>query len=125
MVNDNLHHLCYFLGRALDVALCKEEVGQVKLLIAKFREDVDKYHATWYAACMDLASELGIEPSVPRWSSRNKNRPNPPSASPSEYYKLTITVPMLGEHYGNSKWVWCLLDLHCSNIVTNTNCYSL
>ena len=59
------------------------------------RKEVDVFHSQWFEEAQVLASKLNIDPSLPRLSSRPRHRANPPATSPSEYYKLIVTIPLL------------------------------
>ena len=43
----------------------------------------------------DLADKVGISESKPRTSRIQRNRANPPSIDPSDYFKKVATIPLL------------------------------
>ena len=53
------------------------------------------YHSQWYEKAVALAAKVNVKESKPRIASMQKNRDNPPSETPSEYFKKAITIPML------------------------------
>ena len=59
------------------------------------RNSVDMYHSQWYEKAVALAAKVNVKESKPRIASMQKNRDNPPSETPSEYFKKAITIPML------------------------------
>ena len=87
----------HVVGRALDIALSGELISSVKQQIATFRSNTDLYHGIWYQEVVDLAQELGVQPSIPRVAARQSLRNNVPAENADVYYKRTITIPVLGE----------------------------
>ena len=91
----------------MDIALSGELISSVKQQIATFRSNTDLYHGIWYQEVVDLAQELGVQPSIPRVAARLHRciaaslRNNVPAENADVYYKRTITIPILGEK--NSK----------------------
>ncbi len=59
------------------------------------RENVDSYHSDWFEIISAWCSEVGTVPSMLRICSRQRHRASTPASNPSEYYKRTITVPIL------------------------------
>ena len=51
----------------------------------------------WYRQAVSLAAGVDIEKSMPRIASSQNTRDNPPASNASEYFKHTITIPVL-EH---------------------------
>ena len=48
-----------------------------------------------YNKACSVAREIGIVEEMPRTTSHQKHRSNPPAATPKEYYSHTISIPML------------------------------
>ena len=68
-------------------------------MLDKFRlylRSIDRYHADWFSRASQLADRLGVEPSIPRRTARQQHRNNVPAENEEEYYKLVVTIPMLG-----------------------------
>ena len=63
-------------------------------LFANVRHDIDEYHDKWYKKTLELAKKLIIVEVVARVCSRQMLRENDPSDSSSEYYKLSLTIPL-------------------------------
>ena len=59
------------------------------------RADVDDFHNECYLKVLDLAKRLNIEEKKPRTTSRQVHRNNNPNTNPSNYFKATITIPLL------------------------------
>ena len=59
------------------------------------RNQIDYYHDKWYNQAVSLAAKVDIEESMPRIARRQTTRDNPPATDASEYYKRTITIPVL------------------------------
>ena len=57
--------------------------------------NVEKEHEKWYKVVKDLAEEVFIEETTPRTCGRQKHRANTAAKTPSEYYRRTVTQPLL------------------------------
>ena len=64
-------------------------------LVSSIRNDVDTYHDKWYQEALELANKVSITESKPRTTSRQLHRANHPSSSISDFYKFSITIPLL------------------------------
>ena len=56
---------------------------------------MDKHHNEWFAEVEKMCQSIGTTPSFPRLCVRQRHRSNVPATTPSEYYRRTITVPVL------------------------------
>ena len=63
--------------------------------VKEIRQDIDKHHATWFSESTVMAEKVGEEPRIPRRCARQIQRNNVPATTPSGYYKLAISIPML------------------------------
>ena len=96
ITNECLH---YFLG--LTRSLQQEAVSEVDTLtssLKQVRENVDSHHDEWFETVSEMCSSVGTTPSMPRTCGRQRHRANIPASTPSEYFKRTITVPIL-DHF--------------------------
>ena len=59
------------------------------------RKNLDEKHEVWFKSACDLGSEIGVVPKRPRTCAKQIQRNNVPSSSPSDYYKRTITIPIV------------------------------
>lgn len=57
--------------------------------------NIKEQHNKWYKIAKELASEVFIEEETPRLCGRHKHRANTAAKSPSEYYRRTVTQPLL------------------------------
>jgi hypothetical protein len=89
-------HVYLYLGRCIDVAYAQSQVESVIDKLKLFRNSVDTYHEEWFAQALLLAERLGVQACIPRRAARQVNRNNMPAETESDYYKLVITIPMLG-----------------------------
>jgi hAT family dimerisation domain. len=64
-------------------------------LTSTIREDVDRYHNEWYNEAFELAEKLEIPVSKPRTNRRQMHRANHASDSVSDFYKYSLTIPLL------------------------------
>ena len=54
----------------------------------------------WYKESILIASKQNVLEKAPRLCSKQTNRANLPSSTPSEYYKMSFTIPVT-EHLEN------------------------
>ena len=59
------------------------------------RVNIDKYHDEWYSEACKLAQKINVSESVPRTCARQTTRENFPAESPSHYYKLFLSIPLI------------------------------
>ena len=81
-----------------DVARALEQIKTLKSTCFKLRQMNEKYHSDWYTIALTLASEVGIDEAQikkKRTTGKQVHRPNPPASSPSEYHRLSLTLPLL------------------------------
>ena len=76
-------------------------IESLKNLGMSVRNEIDFYHDNWYNKAVLLAGKVEIEESVPRTTGRQTCRDNHPFTDASEYYKRTITMPMI-DHLNSS-----------------------
>ena len=67
------------------------------------RHDIDDYRKKWYIVALEIAEKLNIVEVVPRVCSRQILRENYPSDSCSEYYRLSLTIPLVDTVLGELK----------------------
>ena len=82
-------------SEAKDVVQAVTEISNLKSVIQDLRDNVEKYHDQWFAVVEEMCTACGAEPSLPRLCARQTHRYNIPSQTPTEYYRRTITIPLL------------------------------
>ena len=88
-------------GTYVDIVRAHKEVTLVKKQVEENRSKVDDFHQRIYTAALTLAGKVGILEDMPRiHQGRQQHRANPVASSPSDFYRRTITVPML-DHLQN------------------------
>ena len=99
ITNECLH---YFLGltrslqqEAKDIVQAVSEVEVLTSSLKEVRENVDSHHSEWFKTISDMCSKVGTTPSIPRICGYQHHRPNTPASTPFEYFRRTITVPIL------------------------------
>ena len=70
-------------------------VGSLIGLMSNIRINIDKYHDEWYSEACKLAQKINVNESVPRTCARQTARENFPAESPSHYYKLSLSIPLI------------------------------
>lgn len=88
-------------GKSLDIMDGIHLINSLKDNMILMRDSVDTYHDSWYQEALTLANELDIDESKPRTVGRQTKRANHPFTSISEYYKRTITIPLI-DHFNLS-----------------------
>ena len=81
-----------------DIAESIDLIKSLKLTIEKLRNNSDLYHTKWYGIAGELASKLDVvEPKVAtqRICSKQIYSQNPKVGSNSDYFQVTVTVPLL------------------------------
>lgn len=76
-------------------------IDSLKNDVTKLRNSVDSFHETWYKEALELAQQVDVEEWKPRTVGRQTTRANMPHNSISEYYKCTITIPLI-DHLNSS-----------------------
>lgn len=51
--------------------------------------------ADLYQKAVDLATDVGVQPSVPRNVGRQRNRPNAPADTPSTFWRVNMYLPFM------------------------------
>ena len=72
-----------------------ELIGSLIDLMSNIRVNIDKYHDEWYSETCKLAQKINVNESVPRTCARQTARENFPAESPSHYYKLSLSIPLI------------------------------
>ena len=70
-------------------------ISETEKELSQVRNNAKTVFKAWYANTVDLGSDLGTEPSVPRMASRQRHRENTPHDSAEEYYRPALFVPFL------------------------------
>lgn len=63
--------------------------------LKEIRSKAEAAFKRWYSNAVELSSNLGAEPSVPRMASRQQQRANALYDTPKECYRQTLFVPFL------------------------------
>ncbi|XP_053395859.1 uncharacterized protein LOC123566094 [Mercenaria mercenaria] len=81
-------------NKACDLIKASSEARVVKTMLQTERDD-DTTWDTLYAKAMQLASDVGVQPSVPRMQGLQRNRPNAPAADPSIFWTRNMFFPFV------------------------------
>ena len=94
--------LKYLLGltrslqaEAKDIVQAVSEINNVKATLQDVRNNIEKYHDEWFADVESMCDSVGVELSLPRLCGRQRHRPNVPAQSPSDYFRRTISIPIV------------------------------
>ena len=80
---------------AKDIVQAVSEIKTLTSTLKEVRTAVDSYHGKWFETISAICSDVGTVPSMPRICPRQQHRASTPASNPSEYYRRTITVPIL------------------------------
>ena len=80
---------------AKDIVQAVSEIQTLTSSLKQVRENFDFYHSTWFKTVSEMCSEVGTTPSMPRICGRQRHKASTPASNPSEYFRRTITVPIL------------------------------
>jgi hypothetical protein len=62
---------------------------------SNIRSNIEKYHGEWFQTAKLLAERVNVIVSVPRTAKKQVHRPNHPSENVSEFYKRSVTIPLI------------------------------
>ena len=85
----------FFQAKSNDIFNGFELTGSLIDLMSNIRINIDKYHNEWYSEACKLAQKINVNESVPRTCAQQTARENFPSESPSHYFKLSLSIPLI------------------------------
>lgn len=83
------------LQKSNDIVKANNMIAETGKELRQMRINANTVFKAWYANAIDLGSDLGTEPSVPRTALRQRHRVYTYHDSPEEYYHRTLFVPFL------------------------------
>ena len=86
--------------KELDVYQAYQQIERARATLSRVREEIDERHAAWWEEAVATAAGVNVEPSMPRTCGRQQGRSNTPATSPKEYFRRTVSVPLLDELLG-------------------------
>ena len=81
-----------------DIVTAVREVDIVTATLRNIRGSIDSHHCKWWSAIEGMCKIVSTTPVLPRRCGRQMHRDNVPAETPSEYYRRTISIPML-DHF--------------------------
>ena len=106
---------CSLQSEAKDILQAVSEVSNLKTVLQDLRDNVDKYHDECFREIERMCTAVGTEPSLPRLCTGQTHCSNVPAQTPKEYYRHTITIPLL--HHMLSE-MDCRFNTHQQRAVT-------
>ena len=82
-------------AEARDIVSAVREIETVTATIQDVRDNVDTHHTKWFLTVNSMCSSVGNIPSLPRRCGKQTHRCNTLAYTPSEYYRRTISIPLL------------------------------
>ena len=87
--------LCSTCHNKMNIVKAYSEIASLKNVVMEKRRKIDETHRHWYEQAVNLAKSVGTSPLTPRICSNQTMRANPPSQSTEEYYRITVSSPLL------------------------------
>ncbi|XP_065651196.1 52 kDa repressor of the inhibitor of the protein kinase-like [Hydra vulgaris] len=81
--------------KTFDISQQCNEINCLKTQILDLKKNIDVYHNKWYLIALDLAKTLDVSEVKPRFCGRQVYRDNYPFDTVSDYFKYSITSPLL------------------------------
>ena len=78
-----------------DILQAYQLIESVKAQFHDIRANVDIFHEKWYKVALELAENVQLQESMPRSCNRQVYRDNQLHSNCSEYYKYSITIPLV------------------------------
>ena len=82
-------------AEAKDIVAAMKEIDTVIATVQYVRDNIETHHSKWFLTISEMLSQMGVEPCVPRRCGRQIHRSNVPADTPMEYYRRTISIPMV------------------------------
>ena len=82
-------------SKSIDISDGLHLIESLKALVITRRQKVDEFHNKWYKEALTLTEKINITDIMPRVVGTHIHRSNIPAGSVSDYYKRTITIPLL------------------------------
>ena len=76
----------------MDIILAEQEINSLKSAFEDMKTNIMEEHSQLHQSAVDLAHNLGIEPSMPRIVQTQRFRDNCPADTPEDYYRVNLTT---------------------------------
>ena len=80
-----------------DIADGLEIISSLLNVVSEYRNNVDIKHSEWYDEALSLAKKYDIAEKKIRTTKRQIHRDNQPASTPCEFYKRSLTIPLLDQ----------------------------
>lgn len=77
--------------KQINLLKAKDEIGLLKSALNDMQRNIDARHHQLYDEAVELAANIGIQPSMRRVAVRQVHRANAPAANPEAYYRINLT----------------------------------
>lgn len=109
---------------SMDMHKVKAHIHELLKIMEMHRSDSTHFFKGIMESVADVATKLDLEITIPRLSSRQSHRPNYPSATPEEFYRVAVYLPYLDSVISSLKHrfpdqnnvAYSLLELHPTNM---------
>lgn len=115
-------------SKRLDLFLCKQHIKRIANVLNEHRANADIGMQSLMDGAEEFAENIGVELRMPRTTTRQTQRSNPPSSNFTDYSKKSILIPYLDSLIMNLNIqfpddnlpAYSLLQLHSSNMLKLT-----
>ena len=121
-----IHSLTVSLqSSTLSIVEAYQEVSTVVETLEGVKLNVEEHHQRWYDEAVRVAATVNVEPATKRRAFFQQHRDNTPSDNVSEYYRRTITIPVLNNMIEDLRRRFCPENLvfiggfHCVPQIMN------
>ena len=81
---------------SVDICKAYQHVSETMQSVQHVRDNVDDFNSKWLDIAKTKSEVVGADgPMIPRRCGRQRGRDNVPAEEPAEYYKRSITIPLL------------------------------
>ncbi len=84
-------------GRYVDVVRAYRDIESIKTTVKGARSRVDSFHSSMYQQVLTICQSVDVVETAPRQAIRQQHRQNIPASNVSEYYKRSVTIPILDQ----------------------------
>ena len=82
-------------GRYIDIVRVYGQIKIIETALKDARREIENCHSLMHAKAVQVATKVHVSESLPRTAGRQLQRNNVIASTTSEYYKRTLTIPML------------------------------
>jgi len=95
---------CLSVLKPLSVKLQKRDLDVYKAYTSSYnvtddlqdiRDTIEDIRTKWFDLAVTTAANVGVVPSIPRWTNQQRRRDNVPAQTLSDHHKRAVAIPLL------------------------------